>query len=63
MKQFGEQTVISAIRDAHRKGGRSLAYVERILGDTAQRQSERYQPTYDKDDIEAIMQDEWFNEE
>ncbi len=63
VKSFGEDTVISAIRDAHRKGGRSLAYVERILEDAVQRQSERYRPTYDKDDIEALMQDEWFGDE
>lgn len=63
VESFGEDTVISAIRDAHRKGGRSLAYVERILEDAAQHQAERYQPTYDKDDIEALMQAEWFDEE
>ncbi len=63
VKSFGEDTVVSAIRDAHHKGGRSLAYVERILEDAVQRQSERYQPTYDKDDIEAIMRAEWFDEE
>lgn len=62
-EQFGEQTVISAIRDAYHKGGRSLAYVERILGDIAAKQSERYQPTYDKGEIEALLQAEWFEDE
>jgi len=63
--QHGEQAVVSAIRKAIDRGGKSLAYVERILEDVVRQpqQSGRHQPTYDADDIESMMYDEWFGSE
>lgn len=49
---YGENRVVSAICNASTKGGKSVAYVERILQDPRNNRSTgRYPATYDDDDI------------
>lgn len=53
-ERYGESRVISAIREAARKGGRSTAYVLRILQDPKYRSTGtgRYPPTYNYSELE-----------
>lgn len=62
--EHGEKAVVSAIRKAIERGGRSLAYVQRILEDVKPvPPAGRHEPSYDADEIEAVMYDEWFGDE
>lgn len=50
-ERYGESRVVSAVRDASAKGGRSVAYVERILSDPRNGNAQRYLPTYDYSEL------------
>ena len=64
IKQYGKTAVITAIRSAVSKGGRSVKYVERILDDVQRRDPPGvFGPTHSSQDIETMMFDEWFGGE